>query len=67
MDDDHTWSLIADAAQSRGVAYVATWSRKFVDHADAGDVVFRPDGGAADAPSGLAVMRVPAPHGHAGR
>jgi len=66
VDDDHTWRLIADVAQTRGVAYVATWSRKLVDHADAGDIVFRSKPGASDAPSELAVMRVPVERGRAG-
>jgi hypothetical protein len=67
VDDDHTWRLIADVAQTRGVAYVATWSRKLVDHEDAGDIVFRSKPAASDTPSELAVMRVSVERGHAGR
>jgi hypothetical protein len=64
VDDPHTWALIEDAAQSRRVAYVATWSRKLVDHGDAGAIVFRasPEGAPE---TGLAVMRVAAEGGRA--
>ncbi|HLK39516.1 MAG TPA: hypothetical protein VKU41_22325 [Polyangiaceae bacterium] len=58
VDDPHTWDIVADVARARGEAYVATWSRKFRGHQDAGEVLFRaptPDG---DPTSGIEVMRV---------
>jgi hypothetical protein len=59
VDDPHTWDVVADVARTRGVAYVATWSRKLVGHELDGDVVFRAGQVEADPSSGVAVMRVP--------
>jgi hypothetical protein len=56
IDDDHTWSLIRQAAKRSGVAYVVTWNRKLTDHTAAGTIVFQP--APEDPGSGLAVMRV---------
>jgi hypothetical protein len=60
IDDPHTWSLVEDAAASRGEVYVATWERKLREHEASGDVVFRarPEG-TDDAAAGVAVMHVP--------
>lgn len=58
VDDDHTWSLIAEAAQTHGVAYVATWNRKLAGHGPAGRVVFVAGQTAGEPESGVAVMRV---------
>jgi hypothetical protein len=61
VDDGHTWSLIAEVARTRGVAYVATWTRKLVDHEDDGEIVFRAGLSPDDRRAGLSVMRVPLP------
>ncbi len=61
LDDPHTWELVASAARERGVAYVATWTRKLRGHEQAGEVVFRagdPPGLPPDTADGVAVMRV---------
>jgi hypothetical protein len=67
VDDTHTWQLIADVARARGVAYVATWNRKLVDHGDDGEIVFRAGLSPVDRTAGIAVMRVPIEGGHAVR
>jgi hypothetical protein len=59
VDDEHTWTLIADVAAARGVAYVATWNRKLHGHEGLGAVVFRAGQSEADPNSGVAAMRVP--------
>ena len=66
-DDAHTWTLVADAARARGVAYVATWADKLRGHEGAGDVVFRVRENETDATSGLAVLRVNGDGSHAAR
>ena len=58
VDDPRTWDIVAGAARARGVAYVATWSRKLTGHERVGQVVFTA-GQSPDAPgSGVAVVRV---------
>jgi hypothetical protein len=57
-DDAHTWTLVADAARAKGVAYVATWADKLHGHESAGEIVFRVRESESDPSSGLAVMRV---------
>jgi hypothetical protein len=58
IDDDHTWSLIDDAARARGATYVATWNRKLVGRGDHGIVVFRSGQEEGQPASGVGVMRV---------
>ena len=59
VDDPHTWDLVGDVARVRGVAYVATWRRKFRGHESAGKIVFRAGSDPSDLEgTGLAVMRV---------
>ena len=65
IDDPHTWEIVGDVARARGVAYVATWSRKLRGHDDSGIVVFRSGAPGGDPNSGLAVMRVGADSGRA--
>jgi hypothetical protein len=66
IDDPHTWQLVTDVARTRGVAYVATWSRKLRGHEQAGDVIFRA-GSEGDPSSGFAAMRVTPVVGRAAR
>jgi hypothetical protein len=52
VDAPATWTLVADAAQRDGAAYVATWARKVQGHETSGEVVYKPTG------EDLVVMRV---------
>jgi hypothetical protein len=58
VDDPRTWELVAADARARGVAYVATWHRKFLGHESAGTVVLRAGQVDGQPNSGLSVMRI---------
>ena len=58
IDDPHTWDIVEDAAERRGVAYIATWSRKLRGHDNAGIVVFRAGQDPSDPGTGVAIMRI---------
>jgi hypothetical protein len=57
VDAPATWSLVDEAAERDGAAYVATWGRKMKGHEGDGEVVYRLAGPTSD-DAGLAVMRV---------
>ncbi|HXX70401.1 MAG TPA: hypothetical protein VEK07_24685 [Polyangiaceae bacterium] len=67
MDDPQTWPIVQESATRRGVAYVATWSRKLRGHEGAGSIVFRSGQSGLDPSSGLAVLRVAGEVGRASR
>jgi hypothetical protein len=59
IDDPHTWELIDHVAAERGVAYVATWSRKLSGHESGQrELMFSAADVGEDLSSGVAVMRV---------
>lgn len=67
MDDPQTWPIVQESASRRGVAYVATWSRKLRGHEGVGSIVFRSGQSELDPSSGLAVLRVAAGPSRASR
>jgi hypothetical protein len=58
VDDPHTWDLVTNAADARGVVYVATWTDKMRGHEQAGEIVYRLRENPDDPSTELAVMRV---------
>jgi hypothetical protein len=67
LDDPHTWRLVEDSARERGVAYVATWTRKLADHEREGTLVFQAGHRPGEPQSGVAILKLQTDDRHASR